>query len=202
MVFQFRGHCIVTHNDLIFKISNNDGRSLNAVFSSRSLESCIISCKRTSGRTQFYRRRRLVFNLFKILLPFLTSLDIIDSTFEACFALVMTTKFFIFQVFSIFCVWLHCSSHSNILIKHFLYCLNNSITFSKSWLQTFRALSLLSTFFATTIIPWLTHIILLKNGFFNRKMAFVNIHVGFNDIAHRKQCPITSVIFVNIMYCF
>ena len=39
MLFQFSG---------LSKTSNGDGHSLNAVFSSTSLESCIISCKRSS----------------------------------------------------------------------------------------------------------------------------------------------------------
>ena len=49
-----------------------------------------------------FSRRCLVFNLFRILWPFLTSFDIMDSTVKVTFALVMITKSFIFQVVSTF----------------------------------------------------------------------------------------------------
>ena len=43
----------------------------------------------------------LVFSLFRILFLFLTFFEIMDSTVEFSFALVMIIKPFIFQVFSI-----------------------------------------------------------------------------------------------------
>ena len=107
----------LTPNNVFLKTFNGDGYSLNAVFSFRSLEFCIISCKHSSdirwqkkhwlisyvskAERSFYRRKCLVFNLPRILLPFLTSSEIMDSAVEVSLALLMKTKSFLFQVISI-----------------------------------------------------------------------------------------------------
>ena len=48
--FSFEATASCAPKNLILKTSNDDGHSLNAVFSSRSLESCIISCKHSADK--------------------------------------------------------------------------------------------------------------------------------------------------------
>ena len=137
---------------LTIKLGNwtDNEHSLTIVFSSRSFESRIRSCKLSSDipwrkkalitiecfydRVQFFRGRHLVFNLFRILLPLKLFFEIKDSTVEFSCALVIIMKSFIFQVLSIFV--------SHIIVQvtiKFVVLFNSPIIFKKSWLKRFQS---------------------------------------------------------------